>query len=161
MPFTISHAAAVLPFRRTGLPLAALMIGSMSPDFAYFVLPRIDSFWTHSASGLWQFCWPVSLAVWWIYVRWLEAPTFALLPPRWRAAFTPSDPNVGPGTLAFASMAVILGAATHIAWDSFTHAGRTVVNAVPLLEAKLTMVGGSAMPAYSILQHLSTAIGLL
>ena len=37
MPFTISHAAAVLPLKKSPLPLAALMIGSMSPDFSYFL----------------------------------------------------------------------------------------------------------------------------
>ena len=39
MPFTVSHAAAVLPLQRLGLPLTALMIGSMAPDFGYFFSP--------------------------------------------------------------------------------------------------------------------------
>ena len=160
MPFTISHAAAVLPLRRTGLPLAALMIGSMSPDFAYFVLPRIDSFWTHSAGGLFLFCWPVSLVVWCVYVRWIEWPTFALLPHRWRAAFTPSEPRIGFAALALASAAVILGAATHIAWDSFTHAGTPVVSAAPALGATLFSFRGIPVRVFTLLQHLSTAIGL-
>jgi hypothetical protein len=160
VPFTISHAAAVLPLRKTGLPLAALMIGSMSPDFAFFAFDRIDSFWTHGASGLFLFCWPVGLLLWWFYVRWIETPTFAMLPRRWRAAFTPSDPHFGLAALSSASAAVIVGAATHIAWDSFTHAGRTVVKAVPFLEARLVF-HGHALPVFAFLQHLSTAIGLL
>ena len=38
MPFTVSHAAAVLPLHRLSnhkLPLTALMVGSMAPDFGY------------------------------------------------------------------------------------------------------------------------------
>lgn len=39
MPFTISHAAAVLPFARffkRERVFSALVIGSMVPDFGYF-----------------------------------------------------------------------------------------------------------------------------
>src|SRR3982751_3185959 len=52
MPFTVSHAAAVLPLQRFGshkLPLTALMIGSMAPDFGYF-FSREESRRSHTAS---------------------------------------------------------------------------------------------------------------
>jgi len=86
MPFTISHAAAVLPLSRTGLPLAALMIGSMSPDFAYF-LPNGPGVLSHSVPGLFKFCWPTALLVWVVFVQLLETPTLALLPDGWRDVF--------------------------------------------------------------------------
>ena len=65
MRLTIAHAAAVLPLRQFGklrLPLVALMIGSMSPDYAYFLPGDLDRVDTHSFAGLFYFCWPVSLA---------------------------------------------------------------------------------------------------
>ena len=37
MPFTLSHAAAALPFRRTRLIKSALVIGCFAPDFEYFI----------------------------------------------------------------------------------------------------------------------------
>jgi hypothetical protein len=56
MPFTISHAAAVLPFARRLAHwhiLSATVIGSMVPDFSVFFsperLPRIE---THSTLAL-------------------------------------------------------------------------------------------------------------
>ena len=39
MPFTVSHVAAVLPVvgRSGRLPAAALVIGSMAPDYPWFL----------------------------------------------------------------------------------------------------------------------------
>ena len=161
MPFTISHAAAVLPLQKTRLPLASLMIGSMSPDFAYFLPGEPLREDTHSIAGIFWFCWPVSVALWLLFVRVLEQPTFALLPDRWRARFAPSDREISFKTLALASGAVMLGAATHILWDSFTHRGTAVVDALPALHAVAFHVHGWRIRWFMVLQHLSSIVGLL
>ena len=161
MPFTISHAAAVLPLQKTRLPLAALMIGSMSPDFAYFLPGEPLREDTHSIAGIFWFCWPVSVALWLLFVRVLEQPTFALLPDRWRARFAPSEREISFKTLALASAAVMLGAATHILWDSFTHRGTAVVDALPALHAVAFHVHGWRIRWFMVLQHLSSIVGLL
>ena len=161
MPFTISHAAAVLPLQKTRLPLAALMIGSMSPDFAYFLPGEPLREDTHSIAGIFWFCWPICVGLWLLFVRVLEQPTFALLPDRWRARFAPSDREISFKTLALASAAVILGAATHILWDSFTHRGTAVVDALPALHAVAFHVHGWRIRWFMVLQHLSSIVGLL
>jgi hypothetical protein len=159
MPFTISHAAAVLPLSRTRLPLAALMIGSMTPDFAYF-LPWQTGNWSHSIPGLITFCWPAAMAAWLVFVHLLEAPTLALLPDRWRAVFPASDRALTPRNLALASIAVVLGAATHVFWDWFTHGNTPIVNNLYALKHTSIDLLGKAFPTYRFLQHLSTVIGL-
>jgi hypothetical protein len=161
VPFTISHAAAVLPLQKTRLPLAALMIGSMSPDFAYFLPGEPLREDTHSIAGIFWFCWPASVALWLLFVRVLEQPTFALLPDRWRARFAPSEREISIKTLALASAAVMLGAATHILWDSFTHRGTAVVDALPALRAVAFHVHGWRVRWFVVLQHLSSIVGLL
>jgi hypothetical protein len=163
MPFTVSHAAAVLPFKRLSgarLPLAALMIGSMSPDFPYFLPIGLERVSTPNLTGLFGFCWPASLFCWLLYVHFLERPTVALLPENWRNAFPPSNREVSMRILALASLAVILGGATHIVWDSFTHGGSPVVEAVPLLHIEITRWHGHPIHLYWLLQHLSSVIGL-
>jgi hypothetical protein len=51
VPFTASHAAAVLPFLRSPLPASALVIGSMAPDFPYY-LPWSTGWPTHTPLGV-------------------------------------------------------------------------------------------------------------
>lgn len=164
VPFTISHAAAVLPFRKLSnvhLPLAAMMIGSMSPDFAYFLPGEFDRVDTHSIAGVFWFCWPMSLALWLLFVRVLEQPTSALLPENWRARFEPSDQQITLKALALASVAVMLGAVTHLIWDSFTHRGTAVVNALPGLHAVAFHIDGWRIRWFVVLQHVSSVFGIL
>jgi len=161
VPFTISHAAAVLPLQKTSLPLAALMIGSMSPDFAYFLPGDPLREHTHSIAGIFWFCWPVSVALWFLFVRVLEEPTRALLPDRWNARFAASDGEASLKALALASAAAVLGAATHILWDSFTHRGTAIVDALPGLRAVAFHYHGWRIRWFMVLQHLSSIAGLL
>ena len=98
MPFTISHAAVVLPFSRflaRRRLLSAAMIGSMVPDFGWFMPWRPTRFETHSVIGLLTFCLPVGLAVYWIFQRLIKTPLMELLPDgayaRWRAFAAPAD----------------------------------------------------------------------
>lgn len=164
MPFTISHAAAALPLRRFGkfrLPLAALMIGSMSPDYAYFLPGGFDRVETHSIAGLFLFCWPVSLCLWLLFVRVLEPPTTALLPENWRTRFPPSDREMTPRVLALTSVAVLLGGLTHLVWDAFTHGATVVTNAFPALKSVAFHIDGRRIRWFFLLQLLSSAFGIV
>lgn len=164
MPFTISHAAAVLPLRKftqARLPLAALMIGSMSPDFPYFIPGDPDRMFTHSIAGVFWFCWPVSLAVWLVFVRVLEQPTFALLPESWGARFASSNRELSFKSLALASLAVIVGALTHLLWDSFTHRGTVMVETFPALHSVAFHYNGWRIRWFLVLQHLSSLAGMM
>ena len=163
MPFTISHAAAVLPLQRITrkrIPLAALMIGSMAPDFPYFLPFDFGRTSTHDFDGMFLFCWPVGLAVWLLFVKLLERPTIELLPSPWRERVPRSGP-VTPRALLLASLGIIIGAMTHIAWDSFTHANTTVNNLFPVLDTPVFQFRGRTLPVYVILQYLSSVAGLL
>lgn len=161
MPFTVSHAAAVLPLRHTPLPLAALMIGSMSPDFAYFFPGRLSTLPTHTLAGLFLFCWPVGLAVWLFYVRVLERPTIELLPAAWRGRVARSEPRLSPRVFTMTSLAVILGSITHIVWDSFTHAHTFMTDAIPALRTEVFSFHGRQIRLYLVLQVISSVVGLV
>jgi hypothetical protein len=138
-----------------------MMIGSMSPDFAYFLPGELDRVETHSIAGIFLFCWPVSLALWLLFVRVLEQPTRALLPDRWHARFVPSNRALTLHALALASAAVILGAATHLLWDSFTHRGTVAVQTFPALHAVAFHYNGWRVRWFVVLQHLSSIVGML
>ena len=159
MPFTVSHAAAVLPLHRISkhrLPLTALMVGSMAPDFGYVVSHASRPF-THSFTGLFAFCVPVGLAVWLFYIYFLEKPTITLLPDRWHTRFAHTD-AITPGLIARAAIAILLGAITHLLWDAPTHRGTFATRAFPVLLEPVPVA--SWMPVYHLLHGLSSVIGL-
>jgi membrane-bound metal-dependent hydrolase YbcI (DUF457 family) len=160
MPFTVSHAAAVLPIHRgvRQLPLTALMIGSMSPDFGYIFSYEASRALTHSFAGLFIFSLPVGLLVWLFYVAVLEKATITLLSDRWHTRFAHTGAITLPLVL-WAALAIVLGAATHLLWDSFTHRGTVVTDAFPVLLGPTP--GFAWLPIYHLLHGLSSVVGLV
>jgi len=162
MPFTVSHAAAALPLHRLTqghLPLSALMIGAMSPDFAYFMSLAALRMQTHDFAGLFTFCLPVGLAVWLLFVRVLQQPTVALLPEPWRSHFSCELQPINLRALAFASLGIVLGAMSHVAWDAFTHAFTPVTEVFPFFRIRLFEVGDVTVRLFWLLQILSSIFG--
>lgn len=164
MPWTLAHPAAVLPLRRFGhrLPLAGLVIGSMSPDFGYYTGHFDFAKAAHTPLGILLHCLPIAMLLV-LLLRWLRQPLIAILPQPHRAALGSLPAPVGlPGVreaLALA-LAVIVGAATHVAWDSLTHNHGFVVQHWPLMQRLLFRIGGHSFHVYNTLQHASTVIGV-
>ncbi|WFE24994.1 DUF4184 family protein [Solwaraspora sp. WMMD791] len=126
MPFTGSHVAAVLPLTRTAwLVPSALVIGSMVPDLPYFLPLPVDATLTHSLVGVLTvdvILGLLAVAVWHgLLVRFLTAispaPLRKRLPPP--AARRPRSAH----RVAMLVASLVLGASTHVLWDSFTHDG--------------------------------------
>jgi hypothetical protein len=58
-------------------------------------------------------------------------------------------------------VSLLVGAATHSAWDSFTHGGDAGVGGwLPVLETRLVVVSGYTVYLFSVLQHLSSTLGM-
>jgi hypothetical protein len=134
----------------------------MSPDFSYFFAhDDLERLATHSIPGLFWFCLPVSLVVWFFYARLLEAPTMALLPESWAARITPSRSELTLARVSIVSAAILVGALTHLVWDAFTHIHSPVVNAVPGLRVVVLEWHGRPIRVYRVLQYLSSAAGLM
>jgi len=163
VPFTVSHAAAVLPLQRltrSRVPLAAMMIGSMAPDFQFFIPFDASREFTHDFSGMFLFCLPLGLAVWLLFVKVLERPTIELLPAQWRERVPRSGP-VTPRAVLLASLGILIGTLTHIAWDAFTHEATPVRQFLPGLGAPLFYIHGHTLHVYGFLQYMSSVAGLL
>lgn len=159
MPFTVSHVAAVLPLTigRPGRRLvpAALVIGSMVPDLPYFVPPYRGSNWTHAAYG------PVTvdlaaglvlLAIW-HFVLYRPLADFA---PRAIGCRLPAQVPLRGARWAWAALSVVLGSATHVLLDAFTHPGRWGTTRLAWLSYAV-----GPLPAYKWLQYGLGALGLL
>ncbi|CAL9320507.1 MULTISPECIES: DUF4184 family protein [Streptomyces] len=169
MPFTLSHAAAVLPAVRTDgsgrgrLVPAALVAGSFAPDMTYYaasVLSGAMEFGdvTHSLPGVFT----VDVLVAWALVGlWLlvREPLVALLPRgrqgRVAALVRCGAPRarVRPSLVVWWYVSAVLGALTHVVWDAFTHLDRWGMRLFPVLGRE---VAGS--PLYWYLQYGGSAV---
>ncbi|HEY6367991.1 MAG TPA: DUF4184 family protein [Candidatus Binatia bacterium] len=162
MPWTFTHPAAILPLRRfcpAPLDFSALVIGSMVPDLGYYLYSNLASL-AHSFFGSILVCIPAGLALW-IMFNLLRKPLCFVLPQPHRgalAAFAATPLSLRPRALMAAGVSVLLGAWTHIVWDSFTH-NTWVVKQLPLLRESIFQLSNVEFPWYVILQQLSTVIG--
>ncbi|HVX96173.1 MAG TPA: DUF4184 family protein [Polyangia bacterium] len=169
MPFTASHVIAAVPLRRLLARRAvtsALVIGTMVPDFRHFipVIPGHAHLPTHFVSALLWFALPVGLVTYFVFERLLRAPAVALLPvfvrQRLGARLAPPTPAEEP-PLADVALSLIAGAASHIAWDAFTHRGTFIVDAFPGFFYRVFYRRGTwELFGYGILQHASSLAGL-
>jgi Domain of unknown function (DUF4184) len=166
MPFTPTHVLAILPIAaitRLSLPFSALAIGSMIPDFPLFVPLSPDYDTTHSVPGVLTTCLPLGLACFLVFQLMMKRPLFALLPAAiQRRCLSHATRCVEPDPKFFAcaSLAVVVGAFTHLFWDSFTHRGRWGTQLFSRLNETALTIGGHAIPGFKLLQYGSTLFGL-
>ncbi|HOX07499.1 MAG TPA: DUF4184 family protein [Planctomycetota bacterium] len=165
MPATLVHPAAVLPFcfaLRKWLPVSALVIGSLTPDFEYLVRWGAGNRFSHTLSGLY-FCVPAGLVAFLLFHVAVKRPMFEILPEALRGRLLPLAWGfrwLPWWRLPLIVLAVALGAFTHQAWDSFTHYGAWGTKLFPRLEHLLFTVGDLRVRGYGLLQYLGTPVGL-
>lgn len=166
MPYTISHAAAVLPFSRWLARLrvlSATVIGSMAPDLGYLMPVHPAREFTHSALSLVTFSLPVGLLCYWAFQRLMKTPLLSLLPDqaymRWRPFAALAALN-SPRQWLLAAAGVLAGAVTHLAWDGFTHEGARGMRMMPELDDWFVEVHGHHLIGAGLLQGASSLIGL-
>jgi len=163
MPFTLAHAAAAIPFRRTKLIASAVVIGCFAPDFEYFIRLAPKGGFGHTLPGLFVFDLPLGLAVYWLFHRYGKEPLWAWLPEgvRQRVKLGPRiAPLNGIAQSALVSLSILVGAATHILWDSFTHPAFWPYRHWHFLSDTVLLPIAGSVQNYKLLQHASTVFGL-
>ena len=164
MPFTVSHAAAVLPFRRLNLVWSAFIVGSMAPDFLYIVGSTEFRQIGHRFPGVLWFTLPASLFALWFFHAVVKRPIIGLLPAGMQQRLRD---QMGPfhfgGAARFGAIlfSIAFGIATHVFWDSLTHPFTWIWWHVPWLEQWVPLPLFGVTPMFEILQYISTFVGLL
>lgn len=181
MPFTLSHPAATLPFMRPPFVAAALVAGAAAPDMPYFVrvagIPVTAQSWyepfmnattSHTLTGAIVVAGPYALALYGV-ARLAHRPVGAALPavaartaaePPGPRPSRPNDPRGASArirSLAWILLSLLIGIATHVAWDWVVHDDGYVVNKVAWLSGELA----GSLTWSRALQHVSTVVGLV
>lgn len=166
MPWTFAHPAAVVPLRSLcprWLSFPALILGAMAPDISYYV--GMHGKWRgfcHTPEGILSVCLPASLLLLALLLR-FAGPLTVLLPEPHRAlvrAQLQPPPHPAWRAWAVAALSVLIGATTHVLWDSFTHEGHWGTELLSELDEPLLDAVDRQFHATHLLQHLSTAAGV-
>jgi len=161
MPFTFTHPSIVVPFLKSKashwFSATGLIIGSLLPDFEYFIRMNLKSEHSHSFSGIFWFNLPLGILLCFVFHAFVKLPLLSNTPKyfqnrlnvyntfKWNTYF------FNHWKIVFSSL--IIGITSHIIWDSFTHKNAYFVE---LLHLNTTFL---SIPHYSYLQHGSTLIG--
>lgn len=164
MPLTFSHPAIVLPLNylpKRWVSLTGLIVGSVVPDFEYFIRLKVFSIYSHKWAGLFWFDLPMAILLTFVYHDIVRASFLNNLPNalnlrffqfnkfNWNQYFVQNVPVV--------IISILIGGASHLFWDSFTHINGYFV-------VKWSMAGqaslfGMQIPLYKMIQHISTIVG--
>ena len=165
MPFTFSHIAAVLPLlrRRTARwSSTGLVAGSLAPDFEKFLRLSAHNGHSHTWASLLYFSCPMALGLSFGFHWVVRNPLIAHLPQglhrrlaryqhfAWGRYFRQRA--------SWVLLSILLGATTHLVWDSFTHRQGGMVVYWPALRA-VWHVGSLYAPAFVVVNALSTVLG--
>jgi hypothetical protein len=166
MPFTFAHPAAAAPLarplRRFGV-LSALVIGSMTPDIAFLLPIGVSRAQSHSLAGLLWCDLPLGWACYVVYHLLMKRPMIHLLPATAFARlerFATNDWVHNNRALLPVLVSVLVGAITHLVWDSFTHRGSWAVENFAWLRLHLFTGGGFWIYLYVALQWISSIVGM-
>ncbi|MFK7004667.1 hypothetical protein BWK63_11670 [Flavobacterium covae] len=165
MPFTFSHPAIILPLNylpKKWISLTGLIIGSLTPDFEYFLRMRIKSNFSHTLLGIFWFDLPLGILLTFIFHNQVKNQLYKNLPKILSERFLNiKEVNWNKHFLQnwkIIIISILVGAISHIFWDGFTHHDGFFVKTIPQL-SKAIEINKSSIKTFKILQHLSTLIG--
>lgn len=162
MPFTVSHAAAILPFGGR-LSASALVIGAMTPDLPLFApfLPYTTEA-THTLVGALLTNILVGFALFVVWHGFFARPADWFAPSGIRARLAPPQQPGLRRRLATAGQvfgvlcSLFVGGLTHQVLDWFTHEGTILTDRFAVFHAPVL-----GIPAYYFLQIALSVVGLV
>jgi hypothetical protein len=163
MPFTFAHPAIVLPFNygsKRFVSITGLIIGSLTPDFEYFLRMKVMSIYSHTLFGMFWYDLPLAVLLTFVFHNIVRNPLINYLPGCLaKRLFIYTDFNwikrfSDHWLVVLAS--ILIGIASHLLWDSFTHEHGFFTDHISFLR---TLV--YSIPLYKIFQHGSTIAGTI
>lgn len=128
MPFTFSHPAIVLPLKylpKKWFSMTGLVIGSLTPDFEYFIRMKIESNYSHTFWGIFYFDLPLGILLTFVFHNLVKEELFKNLPKKLNQRFIKTEKfnwnKYFIKNWKIVILSIIIGTISHLFWDSFTH----------------------------------------
>lgn len=165
MPFTLAHPLVPVLIKKgfSRFSLTAMVAGSIMPDMENFFRMYEHSAAGHTIMGVMRFNVPVGLLLCFLYHRLIRNPLINNLPSFYRGRYisyhTYNWSRYAMKNKGMVLLSLLIGIASHFAWDAFTHQDGTMVQLMPLLAVKIQFAG-IAYPMFYVLQLLSSIGGI-
>ncbi len=145
------------------LVTSALVVGTLAPDFEYFLQLMPRGGFGHTLQGVFVLDLPLALLVLWVFEGYLKVPLTLLLPDGLQRRVAPHLGEFrffGWRRFAVIVASILLGIATHLLWDSFTHPAMWLYHHWLFLSrtVRLPLVG--TVEYCKVFQHASTVFGI-
>jgi hypothetical protein len=165
MPFTFSHPAIILPFensKRKWFSLTGLIVGSVVPDIEFLLrLKETDTF-GHTWLGLIAFDIPAAFLLSFIFHNLVRDPLVNHSPKFFRERFSAllsfNWPAYFKKHAAVFFVSVLVGIASHIFLDAFTHSDGAVAKRSSFFLNEI-IIWEHPFPMYLILQVATSVVG--
>ena len=167
MPFTPAHVSIVLPLLRIRPQLisaTALVIGSIAPDFEYFLKMSVSAEHGHTLLGIFYFDIPITIVSAFLFHGLVKRNLIANLPVffqyRFQEVVSLDFKQYFKSHYWVVMISAGVGSFSHIVWDAFTHNNGFFVQRISLYKQVSIPFDGVRYPLFYALQHLSTIVGL-
>ncbi|MFT5822799.1 MAG: hypothetical protein ACI8ZM_004056 [Crocinitomix sp.] len=165
MPFTFCHPAIILPLTKISksrISATGLIIGSMAPDFEYFLKMRMEKVHGHSLTGLFYFDLPLTIILAFAFHLFVRDALIMNLPELLKKRLVQF---VGLDWITWVKKkwyvliySALIGIFSHLFWDAFTHTNGYFVRHIPFLQGS-TEVFGVWIKIADLAQMLSSIFG--
>ncbi|MBM1105440.1 DUF4184 family protein [Aurantibacter crassamenti] len=161
MPFTASHPAIILPLLKRGMfSVSGLIMGSMIPDFEFFIRLEAKGPHGHTFWGIFWMNIPVALLCLTLFHVVVRNQLILNLPDYFKKRFEIFlDFNwisYVKGNFFRVIFSILIGNFSHLLWDSFTHFDGFFVTRISFFNIKI-----GPIPLYHILQYAFSLIGAI
>lgn len=164
MAFTFAHPSVVIFSKIKKFNLGGLILGSMAPDFIYFLLFSPSSNIGHTPLGSVFLNLPICFLLNFLFYKYIQEFFIIMLPNfisrRYLYLAKKENKVTNIRDCIIFSYSCIIGMVTHVFWDSFTHETGFFVEKLVFLRSKISFLSYH-IPMYKLLQHSSTLIGFL
>jgi len=143
--------------------MSALVAGCFAPDLARFVFLRPHSYFGHTLSGVFLLDLPASILALWLFHAYAKQPLLMFLPDAARQRLRGGSRAFSfwpPARLMSIVLSILIGIATHLAWDSFTHKDTWPYRHWEFLrsDAQLPAIGSMAMT--KVMEYGNSVLGV-
>ena len=143
--------------------MSALVAGCFVPDFAYLLSLSPRMFYGHTIPGMFDLDLPLALIGLWLFHAFIKQPMLMFLPSGFRRRLKTSVetfPFWPIQRFSLIVLSILVGTATHLAWDAFTHDYSWIYKHWTLLGTLVHLPTGD-MKLYKVLEYTSSVFGLV